>query len=163
MIKPIDWKDSEMKRHSDDDESKGKRVRRLHATEYDDDVDDEFDDDEDDAENQHHDVVPDGGSVRVPIQFMDSTQRAIAFQDTGAAHRPGWRMSDDADNNDAHQDAEDARDEYIRYLQDAHRTAAATDEPERPRSLRDARAAADQAREERDQWLRDAHKQGRQP
>jgi hypothetical protein len=60
-------------------------------------------DDEDDTE-QHgtdtfFDIVPDGGRMRVPLQFMDSTQRAIHAD--AAAHRPGWRTRERVTDADA--------------------------------------------------------------
>ena len=111
--------------------------------------DDDFDDDDDD------DILQDGQSVRVPITAMDSVQRAIG----GAAHRPGWRMSDDADAND---DVADAHAEYCQWLRGAHRAPVVDDEPHRPTSLADAKAEAERAYDERSEWLRNAHK-GQQP
>jgi hypothetical protein len=60
--------------------------------------------------NDDDDIIPDGGSVRVPMEFMDSTQRAVATGDgqrttvvdglgrpVGPSHSPGFRYaSDDA-------------------------------------------------------------------
>ena len=97
-------------------------------------------------------------SSKCSRRMMDSVQRAIAFQDAGAAHRPGWRMSDDAD---AHDDVADAHAEYCQWLRGAHRAPVADadyEEPQRPRSLRDAKAEAEKAYQERSPWLRDAHK-----
>lgn len=112
---------------------------------------DQYDDDDIDED----DILRDGERLRVPIQMLDSTQRSIALN---RSNRPGFRYADADDD-----DAQEARDEYIRFLQDAHRQPDVdTNEPYRPASLRDARAEAERAYDERSEWLRNAHK-GQQP
>ena len=103
-------------------------------------------------------VLKDGRTFRTSVTMLDSLQQSIA------AHRPGFRYAD-TDDDDAHQEAQDARDEYVTWLGGAHKTPvvnADTDEPYRPTSLADARAEAERAYDERSEWLRDAHK-GQQP
>jgi hypothetical protein len=78
-------------------------------------------------------VLKDGQRMRVPIHMMDSLQRAIHDDtrktDTGANHRPGWRVPDRV--SDA---VEDAHAEYCAWLRGAHRTGVADAKPKRPAS-----------------------------
>jgi hypothetical protein len=122
---------------------------------------DSYDDDLEDLDDED-DILKDGESLRVPIQFLDSTQRAIAQGFDADNHRPGWRLSDSGDARDA---AETAYEERNAWMRDAHKTPAAatvsndTVDKRRPVSLADAQAAARLAYEERNAWMRDAHKQ----
>ena len=120
------------------------------------DDDDDFDDDDQD------DILQDGERLRVPIQMLDSVQRSVArYMTAGRGHRPGFILDDDSD--DGQYDVEDAREEYIRFLQDAHRTNTTFDlSPRAPTSLADAKREAERAYDERSEWLRNAHK-GQQP
>jgi hypothetical protein len=132
---------------------------------HDDDLDDtddelELEDDTDDFDDDG--ILKDSHSVRVPLRFMDSVQRAIHLD--AANHRPGFRYadSDDTDTRDA---AEESRNAYVKWLQGAHRTPVAdTGAPERPSrklTLDAARAEAERAYAEMCQFLRDAHRERR--
>jgi hypothetical protein len=43
---------------------------------------------------------PNSHSLRVLITAMDAVQWAIAFRDTGAAQRPGWRVPEPVRDQD---------------------------------------------------------------
>jgi hypothetical protein len=79
---------------------------------------------EDDDEDT---MIPDGGRVKVPLYLCDATQRAIF---DAYAHQPGYRMSDAAAVRDARREAREARQAWIKQLNDAWRT---------PVSVRDMR------------------------
>ena len=116
-------------------------------------------DDDDDIDDDTDDILQDGERLRVPITMLDSVQRSVArYMATGRGHRPGFILDDDSD--DGQYDVEDAREEYIRFLQDAHRADATADLSSQgaPASLADAKREAERAYEERSEWLRNAHK-----
>ena len=64
-------------------------------------------------------VVRDGEHVRVPLYLCDATQRAVF---DAYAHQPGFVSVSDAKVRDAQRMARDARQTWIRGLQDAWRT-----------------------------------------
>ena len=75
------------------------------------------------------DVVPDGGVVRTPLHLMDSMQRAIAGVNL-SDHQPGYRTTADAKVRDARREARDARQAWIKQLNDAWRTPGRDAGPE---------------------------------
>ena len=99
------------------------------------------------AQPNPRDVVADGEAVRVPLQFMDSTQRAVA----ASIAAPSWAAADRA------------REDYLKYIKDAWKGPASTapaapdGAPQPPRSapVGDRREAA---RAEYERWLSDAWK-----
>jgi hypothetical protein len=129
----------------------------MNRDQYDDELDD------DDIEDEDDDILKDGESLKVPINFMDSVQRSIADGFDADNHRPGWRVPDHIRDQD--KVVADAYEERNRWMRDAHKPAAATGSfgpvAKRPASLADARAAADAAYEERNEWMRNAHKERR--
>jgi hypothetical protein len=115
-------------------------------------------------------VVPDGGSVRVPMQFMD-----------GVGHRPGYLLPCEPSAHDEltvhtlddlRRRADEAREAYKRRLADAYKATVeasanpatlSADRCERSdhgdlstRSLDDLRASAEAAYRRRNEWLSNA-------
>jgi hypothetical protein len=82
--------------------------------------------DEDDDDR----VVPDGGSVHVPLHFMDSTQRAVASGKAvtvvdglgqPAGQRPGYCFSNDGTTDQSRGAAEASYLKHKDWLENAHR------------------------------------------
>jgi hypothetical protein len=68
-------------------------------------------------------VIPDGGRVRVRMDMMDSMQRRIAQMFDARDHQPHFAEATDVAVRDARTAARDARNEYVRNLTTAYRTA----------------------------------------
>jgi hypothetical protein len=116
------------------------------------------DDDDDDLG-----VVPDGGRVSVPMQFMDDVQHAIALgasvHDAPAILPATSLATASPTDDDARQRVEAARDDYVRKLSDAWQAPASIsteDSSQPPPNVEDARERADGAYASYVAWLRDA-------
>lgn len=54
--------------------------------------------DEDD-ERRKREIIPDGGRVRIPLEFMDGLQKSVAAARQPIRHQPGFAVIADADRD----------------------------------------------------------------